>query len=64
MTVLLDKDRKEGKELVEMLETLPDSEKKQAAIYIGALYDRQLLAEGKMDDGGKGHKGPGAPREI
>ena len=45
MTVLLDKDRKEGKELVEMLETLPDSEKKQAAIYIGALYDRQLLAE-------------------
>ncbi len=47
-----------------MLETLPDSEKKQAAIYIGALYDRQLLAEGKMDDGGEGHKGPGAPREI
>lgn len=43
MKKLTEQDLKEGKELIEKYETLSENEKKQVAIYIGALYDRQEL---------------------
>ena len=43
MAVLTEKDKQEGKELIDMLESLPVEEKKQARIYIGALHDRQMI---------------------
>lgn len=43
MNRLTEQDLKEGKELIEKYETLSENERKQVAIYIGALYDRQEL---------------------
>lgn len=43
MKRLTEQDLKEGRELIEKYEALSENEKKQVAIYIGALYDRQEL---------------------
>jgi hypothetical protein len=40
---LTDKDLKEGKELIQILEDLPESDMKQIIIYASALKDRQLV---------------------
>lgn len=44
---LTEKDLKEGEELMRILESLKEEEKKQVIIYASALKDRQLLADGK-----------------
>lgn len=43
MAVLTEKDVNEGKELINIIENLPEEEKKQAVIYIRALADRELM---------------------
>lgn len=43
MPILTEKDKQEVKELIDMIESLPVEEKKQARIYIGALHDRQMI---------------------
>lgn len=50
MAVLTEKDKKEGKELLHMLESLPVEEKKQARIYIGALHDRQMILKEEPEE--------------
>lgn len=40
---LTDKDLKDGKELIQILEDLPESDMKQIIIYASALKDRQLV---------------------
>lgn len=44
---LTEKDLKEGEELMRILESLKEEEKKQVIIYASALKDRQLLVDGK-----------------
>lgn len=41
------KDIREGEEIYEILERLPDEEKKQALIYVRALGDRQIMTNDK-----------------
>lgn len=50
MTIITKKDRKEGEELINILESLPEEEKKQAVIYIRALSDRAMLATQKKNE--------------
>lgn len=50
MAVLTEKDKQEGKELIDMLESLPVEEKKQARIYIGALHDRQMILKEEPEE--------------
>ena len=52
MPALTEKDKQEGKELIDMLESLPVEEKKQARIYIGALHDRQMILKEQQEGGG------------
>ena len=40
---LTDKDLKEGKELMEIMEKLTEEERKQIIIYASALKDRQMM---------------------
>ena len=40
---LTDKDLKEGKELMEIIERLTEEERKQIIIYASALKDRQMM---------------------
>ncbi len=40
---LTDKDLKEGKELMEIMERLTEEERKQIIIYASALKDRQMM---------------------
>lgn len=42
---LTEKDLKEGKELMQILEILKEEDKKQVIIYASALKDRQLFAD-------------------
>lgn len=44
---LTEKDLKEGKELIQILENLPESDMKQVIIYASALKDRQLIESSK-----------------
>jgi hypothetical protein len=50
MAVLTEKDKQEGKELIDMIESLPVEEKKQARIYIGALHDRQMILKEQQEE--------------
>ena len=50
MPALTEKDKQEGKELIDMLESLPVEEKKQARIYIGALHDRQMILKEQQEE--------------
>lgn len=50
MPALTEKDKQEGKELIDMLESLPVEEKKQARIYIGALHDRQMILKEEPEE--------------
>lgn len=50
MAALTEKDKQEGKELIDMLESLPAEEKKQARIYIGALHDRQMILKDEVEE--------------
>lgn len=45
MNRLTEKDKEQGKELYEILETLSNEDKKQVFIYASALYDRCMLGE-------------------
>lgn len=50
MSVLTKKDVDEGKELINIIESLPEEERKQAVIYIRALSDRAMIVmEGKSE---------------
>lgn len=40
---LTEKDIKEGKELMQILENLKEEERKQVVIYASALKDRQMI---------------------
>ena len=40
---LTEKDIKEGKELMQILENLPEEGRKQVIIYASALVDRQMI---------------------
>lgn len=40
---LTEKDIKEGKELIQILENLPEEGRKQVIIYASALVDRQMI---------------------
>lgn len=42
---LTERDLKEGKELMQILENLKEEERKQVVIYASALKDRQMLEE-------------------
>lgn len=53
MEGLKEKDLKEGKELMEMIESLPDEEQKQVTVYIGALSDRGMFVKKQTEGGGK-----------
>lgn len=44
---LTGKDIFDGKELYELIEKLPEDEKKQALIYVRALCDRQIMTNDK-----------------
>ncbi|MCU0079302.1 hypothetical protein [Extibacter muris] len=44
---LTKKDTSEGKELYELLTSLPEAERKQALIYVRALGDRQIMTNDK-----------------
>ena len=50
MPILTEKDKQEGKELIDMIESLPVEEKKQARIYIGALHDRQMILKEEPEE--------------
>lgn len=44
---LTEKDLKEGKELMQILENLGEEDRKQVIIYASALKDRQLIESSK-----------------
>lgn len=44
---LSEKDIQDGKELIEILEELNESDLKQVVIYAGALRDRQLIVNSR-----------------
>lgn len=44
---LTEKDLKEGKELMQILENLGEEDRKQVIIYASALKDRQILESNK-----------------
>lgn len=44
---LTEKDLKDGKELMQILESLREEDRKQVIIYASALKDRQLIENGK-----------------
>lgn len=48
MRKLTEKDIKEGKELMEMIEKLPESEKIQVRIYTQALADRGEITKAEL----------------
>ena len=50
---LTPEDISDGEELYEMLEALPENEKKQALIYVRALSDRTLLLTDDKTGGGR-----------
>lgn len=50
MSALTKKDVDEGKELISLIENLPEEERKQAVIYIRALSDRAMIVlKGKQE---------------
>lgn len=53
---LTDKDLKDGKELIQILEDLPESDMKQIIIYASALKDRQLVENSSRKAGQKGDR--------
>lgn len=43
MMRLKEKDLKEGQQLADIITNLPEAEKRQAIIYVGALADRTMM---------------------
>lgn len=56
MARLNEKDFYEARKLVEMIAALPESEKRQAIIYVSALADRSMIQKDTFNKRGEGRE--------